>query len=68
MTRFVPNAAERCVTCHAQAFVLAIVKGADLYYCGHHFHKYREKLSTVADLIEDRTDLINVKPSQSSPD
>lgn len=62
------NAGTRCDTCRAQAFTSAIVNGQDLYYCGHHFTKYEDNLRAVASEIIDRRDLINIKPSQSSPD
>lgn len=42
------NAADRCDTCGAKAYVAAVVNGTELLYCGHHGTKYEQRLRTVA--------------------
>jgi hypothetical protein len=42
-----------CQTCHSQAYYYALVKGADLYYCGHHANKYEVSLMQAASKTVD---------------
>lgn len=57
---------DKCDSCGAQAFVRAILLDGDLLFCGHHGKAYEAKLAEVAIVVEDHTDTINKKPSQSS--
>ena len=54
--------------CGAQAFVRAVFTDSDLFFCAHHAREMRVNLAAAALFIEDNTELINVKPSQSSAD
>ena len=54
--------------CGAQAFVRAVYAAADLFFCSHHARKYRDSLLASALFLEDNSEAINVKASQSSAD
>ena len=59
---------DRCDQCGAQAFVIVKLLAGELMFCGHHYHKNKDKLNNEAYEIIDERDSINVKPSQSSPE
>jgi hypothetical protein len=50
---------DRCDQCGAEAFVVVIVLGADLYFCGHHFGRNEVKLREVAQAVFDDRAWIN---------
>lgn len=60
------NLQDRCDACQAQAFVQVNLLNGQLLFCGHHYHKYSEKLNNSAYEIVDEREHINAKPSQSS--
>lgn len=39
---------DRCDSCGAQAYIRATMASGELYFCGHHGAKFKEKLSTTA--------------------
>jgi hypothetical protein len=62
--RFV-RVADRCDRCRAEAFVLVIVSGVDLYFCGHHFRRHETRLRAIATAVYDDRDWINRAASPS---
>jgi ribosomal protein L37E len=58
--------ADRCDRCGAQAFIIATGVSGDLYFCGHHYHKYEYAITQWAYKIVNELDTINAK-SASSP-
>lgn len=59
---------DRCDRCGAQAFARAVAISGDsslleLLFCGHHFHKHGKALGDKGWLIQNDTDLINLKPT-----
>jgi hypothetical protein len=58
--------ADRCDRCGSQAFYRAIFVAGELTFCGHHGRELLVPLQREALLVEDGTDLINVKPSPSA--
>lgn len=57
---------DRCDRCGAQAFFRAVFLSGELTFCGHHGRELLVPLQRDALLVEDGTDLINTKPSQSA--
>lgn len=57
---------DRCDSCGAQAFFRAVFIAGELTFCGHHGRELLVPLQREALLVEDGTDLINVKPSPSA--
>jgi hypothetical protein len=57
---------DRCDTCGAQAFVRAVFVSGELTFCGHHGRALLVSLQSAALLVEDGTELINVRPSPSA--
>lgn len=49
------TAADRCDSCHAQAYIAATVNGSELVFCAHHGRKYESKLKAVATSWHDET-------------
>lgn len=47
------NAADRCDTCGAPAYVAAVVREVELLYCGHHANRYEQRLRAVAESWHD---------------
>lgn len=63
--------ADRCDQCNAQAFVrVTFGNGADLLFCGHHFHRHEVVLmARHSDLtVQDERDKINHKPTAAVDD
>ena len=58
--------ADRCDRCGAQAFFRAVFVNGELTFCGHHGRELLVPLQREALLVEDGTDAINTKPSQSA--
>lgn len=56
----------RCDRCGAQAFALASRSDMRLTLCGHHSRMYAPALIGKGWIIDDRTHLINEKPSVSA--
>lgn len=42
------NAADRCDSCGAQAYIRAVLDQGELLFCGHHGRKYEAKLRPIA--------------------
>ena len=57
--------ADRCDRCGAQAFILATGVSGDLYFCGHHYHKYEYAITQWAYKIVNELDTINEKSASS---
>jgi hypothetical protein len=55
--------ADRCDRCGAQAFVVAIILGVRLLFCGHHFRKHEDAIRRVAVRVNDERERINGKPT-----
>lgn len=49
------NAADRCDSCGAQAYIAAEVNGSELLFCAHHGRKYEDKLRSIATSWHDET-------------
>ncbi len=50
------TAMDRCDRCGAQAYLRVIMTGGgELLFCAHHANQHREKLSQVAEHIQDET-------------
>jgi hypothetical protein len=58
--------ADRCDKCGAQAFILATGVSGDLYFCGHHYHKYEYAITQWAYNIVNELDTINEKSASSN--
>lgn len=58
-TEFTLTAMDRCDRCKAQAYVLVKGVSGDLLFCGHHFHKYEDKLREFAFEIVDERERLN---------
>ena len=56
---------DRCERCGAEAFVLVVVAGIDMHFCGHHFARHETRLRAVAEAVLDERGWINRSPSQS---
>jgi len=50
------TALDRCDSCGAQAYVRVTLASGDLYFCGHHAAKFREKLADSVLEWHDETD------------
>ena len=50
------SALDRCDSCGAQAYVRVTLASGDLYFCGHHGTKFREKLADSALAWHDESD------------
>lgn len=48
---------DRCDRCGpvAQAFAMAYVNEVKLFFCGHHYRKFRDALAKVATILVDET-------------
>ena len=55
VTEYRFTAADRCDSCHAQAYIGAAVNGTELLFCAHHGRKYEEKLRAVATTWHDES-------------
>ena len=55
------TAHDRCDSCGAQAYVSAVLANGPLLFCGHHFHRYEEKLTMSALTIVNETEFILAK-------
>jgi hypothetical protein len=42
------TALDRCDSCGAQAYVRVTMANGELFFCGHHGAKYKEKLASTA--------------------
>lgn len=63
MPDWVLTAAERCCLpkCGAQAYVRAVVKDADWWYCAHHFAEHADALFDYgAQILDERERLYEV--------
>lgn len=50
------TARDRCDRCGAQAYLRVILRGGgELMFCAHHATAHREKLTQVAERIQDET-------------
>lgn len=50
------TARDRCDRCGAQAYLRVILRsGGELMFCAHHAAAHREKLTQVAERIQDET-------------
>ena len=56
----------RCDRCGAQAFTAATKGDLMLLFCRHHTNKHRGRLVELGWQIDDRTHLLNEKPSVSA--
>lgn len=50
---------DRADCCRVQAFVVTEHKAGPLFWCGHHYHQYADKLPVP---VVDNRHLINAKP------
>lgn len=55
--------ADRCDRCGAQAFVVAIVTGVRLLFCGHHFRKHESAIRRASTRVNDERERINLRPT-----
>ena len=52
------DAHDRCDRCGSQAYVAVTLREGDLFFCGHHFHQFEQRLSPVAlSVIDERAQL-----------
>ena len=58
--------ADRCDSCGAQAFVLAKLANGELYFCGHHFNKFENKIRNTSFEVIDERNYINEKSASSA--
>jgi hypothetical protein len=46
---------DRCGSrCGAQAYVRAFLSGGDLLFCGHHWREAADRLTLIAEIIDER--------------
>jgi hypothetical protein len=57
------NAADRCDSCGAQAYVRAMLDQGELLFCGHHGRKFEAKLRPIALEWHDETSRLT-EPSE----
>ena len=50
------SVADRCDSCGAQAYVRVTLASGDLYFCGHHATRFREKLAGTAIAWHDESE------------
>ncbi|WP_449277376.1 DUF7455 domain-containing protein [Leucobacter sp. GX24907] len=50
---------DRCDSCGAQAYVLALLSGSELLFCAHHARKVEPKLRPMAELWHDESHKLN---------
>lgn len=56
--------ADRCDRCQAQAFVLVMLAGGPLLFCGHHFHRHQPALAGAgATVVVDNRKQLTARPS-----
>jgi len=61
------NAADRCDSCGAQAYVRATMPGGgDLLFCGHHGAAHRPSLLVAGARLHDETDKLLVTRESSA--
>jgi hypothetical protein len=50
------NSQDRCGarSCGAQAYVITLVDGSDLLWCGHHWRRFADKLTMISTGISDQ--------------
>jgi hypothetical protein len=58
--------ADRCDRCNAQAFILAKGIQGELYFCGHHYNKYKENVDSWAFEVINEIDSINERSASSN--
>lgn len=58
--------ADRCDRCGAQAFVLAKGINGELYFCGHHYNKFKDGINSWSFEIINEIDSINEKSMSSN--
>jgi hypothetical protein len=49
---------ERCDSCNAQAYFMAIFESGELYFCRHHFMKNEEAITDIAYHIVDQSETL----------
>ncbi|WP_129668254.1 DUF7455 domain-containing protein [Phytoactinopolyspora endophytica] len=59
------NAADRCDSCSAQAYIRAVLDQGELLFCGHHGRKFEAKLRPKALEWHDETSRLTEQPSES---
>jgi len=60
------TARDRCDSCGAQAFALAVNENHDLLFCNHHKNEFESKLIEQGFIIMDESYKLNEKPSISA--
>ena len=60
------NTVFRCDACGVQAFTAAMKDAMLLLLCGHHTNRHRDALESDGWNVDDKTHLINEKPSVSA--
>jgi hypothetical protein len=59
---YILTSLDRCDSCSAEALVLVKLVTGELQFCGHHYNRYANKLSSYAYEIVDERSKINPKP------
>jgi hypothetical protein len=59
------NVSDRCDYCGAQAFVVAKFLKGTLWFCGHHYSKWKIKIDETAFQVVDERARMNHKPGQA---
>jgi hypothetical protein len=58
------SATDRCDRCSAQAYVRVVLPGgADLHFCGHHWHRHEDALRPRASEVIDERHRLTEQPS-----